>query len=106
MKEHKIMAKTVTLTMDDMLYEKFKQYATMDNRSLSNFIKTAAAQYIENKLLMDDFEMEEIRNNTDLREKIRAGKLDAANKRGRFAQRPTSKNFPYPVLVESFRFLL
>jgi len=54
------MAKTITLTMDDMLYEKFRQYAHMDNRSLSNFIKTAAMQYIENKALMDDFEMEEI----------------------------------------------
>ena len=78
------MAKTITLTMDDMLYEKFKQYANMDNRSLSNFIKTATAQYIESKSLMDDFEMEEIRNNTGLQERIRAGKRDAANKRGRF----------------------
>lgn len=78
------MAKTITLTMDDMLYEKFKQYADIDNRSLSNFIKTAAVQYIENKSLIDDFEMEEIRNNTNLQERIRAGKLDAANKRGRF----------------------
>lgn len=78
------MAKTVTLTLDDMLYEKFKQYASIDNRSLSNFFKTAAVQYIENKNLVDDFEMEEIRNNTDLCERIRAGKRDAANRKGRF----------------------
>jgi predicted transcriptional regulator len=78
------MAKTVTLTLDDMLYEKFKQYASIDNRSLSNFIKTAAVQYIENKNLVDDFEMEEIRNNTELQERILSGKRDAANRKGRF----------------------
>ncbi|UCH96331.1 MAG: CopG family transcriptional regulator [Candidatus Aminicenantes bacterium] len=78
------MAKTVTLTLDDMLYEKFKQYASINNRSLSNFFKTAAVQYIENKNLVDDFEMEEIRNNTELRERIRSGKQDAANRKGRF----------------------
>ena len=78
------MAKTITLTMDDMLYERIKQYAHMDNRSLANFIKTAAVQYIENKVLVDDFEMEEIGSNTGLRERIRAGKQDAANRRGRF----------------------
>ncbi len=78
------MGKTVTLTLDDMLYEKLKQYASMDNRSLSNFIKTAAVQYIENKNLVDDFEMEEIRNNTDLQERIRSGKRDAENRKGRF----------------------
>jgi predicted transcriptional regulator len=83
-KEFKTMGKTVTLTLDDMLYEKFKHYASMDNRSLANFFKTAAVQYIENKNLVDDFEMEEIRNNADLRERIRAGKRDAANRKGRF----------------------
>ena len=48
--------------------------------------KTAAVQYIENKNLVDDFEMEEIRNNIELRERIRAGKRDAANRKGRFVE--------------------
>ncbi len=78
------MSKTITLSVDDMLYEKFKEYAGMENRSLANFIKTAAAQYIENKILVDDFEMEEINNNSALKERIQAGRRDAANKEGRF----------------------
>jgi predicted transcriptional regulator len=78
------MPKTITLSVDDLLYERFKEYARMDNRSLSNFFKAAATQYIENKILMDDFEMEEINNNTALKERIRAGSRDAANKNGRF----------------------
>jgi hypothetical protein len=78
------MAKTISLSLDDLLYEKFMGYARMDNRSLSNFFKTAAAHYITDKMMMDDFEMEEIRNNIDLRERIRAGSKDAANREGRF----------------------
>lgn len=46
--------------------------------------KIAEVQNIENKNLVDDFEMEEIRNNIELRERIRAGKQDAANRKGRF----------------------
>ncbi|HLP47924.1 MAG TPA: CopG family transcriptional regulator [Candidatus Kapabacteria bacterium] len=56
----------------------------MDNRSISNFFKTAAAQYIADKIMADEFEMEEIRNNIDLKKKIRAGSRDAANREGRF----------------------
>ncbi|MCX6580776.1 MAG: CopG family transcriptional regulator [Candidatus Aminicenantes bacterium] len=78
------MSKTISLSLDDMLYEKFMVYARMDNRSLSNFFKTAAAHYIADKIMMDDFEMEEIRNNIDLRERIRAGSQNAANREGRF----------------------
>ena len=46
--------------------------------------RTAAAHYIENKIMADEFEMEEIRNNSDLKERIRAGSRDAANREGRF----------------------
>jgi hypothetical protein len=67
-----------------MIYEKFMIYARMDNRSLSNFFKTAADHYIEDKIMADEFEMEEIQNNTDLKERIRAGSRDAANREGRF----------------------
>lgn len=78
------MSKTITLSVDDLLYEKFKVYARMDNRSLSNFFKTAAAHYIEDKMMVDEFEMEEIRNNSTLKERIQAGSRDAANRDGRF----------------------
>jgi len=79
-----IMSRTITLSLDDMIYEKFMAYARMDNRSLSNFFKTAADHYIEDKIMADEFEMEEIQNNTDLKERIRAGSRDAANREGRF----------------------
>ncbi len=49
------MGKTVTLTLDD-----------------------------KNKNLVDECEMEEIKNKTGLRERIRAGKREAENRKGRF----------------------
>jgi hypothetical protein len=79
------MSRTITLNVDDMLYEKFKKYARLDNRSLSNFFKTAADHYIENKVLADDFEMEEIRNNSELIKRMQAGSRDAANRNGGLA---------------------
>jgi len=78
------MGKTVTLTMDESLYEKVRQHAAMDNRSLANFIKMAMARYIEERNLVDDFEMEEIKNNTNLIERIQAGSRDAADRKGHF----------------------
>ena len=48
--------------------------------------KTAKVQYIENKNLVEDFEMEEIRNNIELKERIRSAKRDAANRKGRFVE--------------------
>ncbi|MGD2084601.1 MAG: hypothetical protein PVH61_00305 [Candidatus Aminicenantes bacterium] len=57
--------------------------------------KTAKVQNIVNKNLVDDFEMEEIRNNIELRERIRAGKQDAANREGRFVEMGfIEKNLP------------
>ena len=80
----KVMSKTITLSLDDMLYKKVSEYARMDHRSIANFFKTAAAHYIEDKIIVDEFEMEEIRNNNNLKERIRAGSRDAANREGRF----------------------
>jgi hypothetical protein len=57
-------------------------------KEFKTIAKTTMVQNIENKNLVDDFEMEEIRNNIELRERIRAGKRDAANRKGRFVEMP------------------
>ena len=41
------MSKTVTLRLDDKVYERFKNLAADDNRPLSNYIETAALRFIE-----------------------------------------------------------
>jgi predicted DNA-binding protein len=78
------MSKTVTLRIEKSLYEKIKEHANSENRTLSNFIVTATVKYIEQIELVDKYEMEEIVNNADLLERLQKGSIDAKHKRGRF----------------------
>ena len=80
------MAKTVTLRIDDKLLERFKTHAKEENRTLSNFIETAALRYVENVELIDEFEMKEILSNADLLKSLRKGNEDAKNRRGQFVK--------------------
>jgi len=78
------MSKTVTLRMDEKVYNLFRGLARHDNRPLSNFIETAALRFVEEHEYVDEFEMAEIRGNTGLNRSIKRGICDAKVKRGRF----------------------
>ena len=78
------MSKTVTLRLDDNIYHMFRSLAKSDNRPLSNYIETAALRFVENSDFVDEFEMEEIRENAILNRSIKRGLKDAKDKRGRF----------------------
>ena len=78
------MSRTVTLRVENNLYEKLKEHAKNENRNLSNFIETAVLSYIEQIELTDELETKDIFADTDLLERLNKGSLDAANKRGRF----------------------
>ena len=54
------MAKTITLRVDDDVYETLKRAADGDRRTMSNFIEYAAINYIFNNNMVDDVEMSEI----------------------------------------------
>lgn len=79
------MSKTVTLRLDDQVYEKFRGMANHDNRPISNFIETAALRFVQEHEYVDEFEMAEIRSNTPLNRSIKSGVRDAKAGRGRFA---------------------
>ena len=79
------MSKTVTLRLAESVYRRFRALAERDNRSLSNFIETAALRFVENEQFADEFEMDEIRGNKSLNESIKRGLRDAKARRGRFA---------------------
>jgi len=79
------MSQTVTLRLDDAVYEKFKGLAVHENRPLSTFIQTAALRFVEEHELVDEYEMTEIRENASLNRSLRSGLRDAKAKRGRFA---------------------
>ncbi len=78
------MSKTVTLRLDDEVYKRFRGLAEHDNRSLSNFIETAALRFIEEHEYVDEFEMGEIKDNASLNRSLKSGLRDAKVKRGRF----------------------
>ncbi len=78
------MSRTVTLRLPDQTYERFRTLADRENRPLSNFIETAACRYIETEQLVDEFEMEEIRGNTQLNLSLARGLKDAKARRGQF----------------------
>ena len=56
----------------------------MENRSISNFVETAAMKYIEEIEFADDLEMEAVESDRELIEGIRQGIDDAKARRGRF----------------------
>ena len=78
------MSRTVTLRLKDSVYERLHTLAESDNRSLSNFIETAALRYLEQEEYVDEFEMREISGNQPLNESIARGLQDAKEKRGRY----------------------
>jgi predicted transcriptional regulator len=54
------MAKTITLRVDDGIYNTLKRAADGDRRTISNFIEYATINYIFNNNTVDDDEMKEI----------------------------------------------
>jgi predicted transcriptional regulator len=78
------MSKTITLRLDDKVYQRLRTLAERDNRPLSNFIETATLRFLESEQFVDEFEMAEIRANTALNASLKRGHRDAAAKRGRF----------------------
>jgi len=78
------MSKTVTLRLPEQTYERFRILAERENRSLSNFIETAASRYVEMEQFVDEFEMAEIQTNAELNLSLKRGIKDAKAGRGRF----------------------
>lgn len=70
------MSKTVTLRLKEDTYKRFKKHAEEDNRPLSNFIETATERYIEEIELTDEFETEEIKNDSELIKSLKDGYKD------------------------------
>ncbi len=54
------MAKTVTVRVDDDIYNIFKKAADSQRRTISNYIEYATLNYTINESVVDDEEMNEI----------------------------------------------
>ena len=80
------MSKTITLRLSEENYKKYKNLANRDNRPISNFIETAVNRFIEHNVYVDEFEMDEIRNNTELNKSLKKGLSDMKSKKGQFVE--------------------
>ena len=77
------MTKTMSLRIDEELYNSLKVHAEAENRSISNFIETATIRYLEEIEYADELEMENIVSNEGLVARIKQGTEDATSGRGR-----------------------
>ncbi|MBU1614672.1 CopG family transcriptional regulator [bacterium] len=77
------MSKTVTVRLEDAVYEKIKNFAQAERRPISNFIENVALNYVEETAFANDLEMIEILSNKELVARLKQGSRDAKEKRGR-----------------------
>jgi len=71
--------KTVTMRVDDSIYDMIKLAAEGQKRNLSNFIEFATMQYLTSSQFVDAQEMNEISNDKELVENLMNGLEDLKN---------------------------
>jgi predicted transcriptional regulator len=78
------MPKSLTVRIDDAAYRLIAEAAAAQNRSVSNFIETAALQRAATEICVPDSEMAGIRSDPALRKRLKRGHREAASGKGRF----------------------
>jgi predicted transcriptional regulator len=78
------MPKSLTVRIDDAAYRLIAEAAAAQNRSVSNFIETAALQRAASEIDVPDSEMAGIRSDPNLRKRLKRGHREAASGKGRF----------------------
>jgi uncharacterized protein (DUF1778 family) len=71
--------KTVTMRVDDSIYQMIKLAADGQRRNISNFIEFATVQYLTSSQYVDDNEMNEILNDSSLVKSLELGLKEAKN---------------------------
>jgi hypothetical protein len=80
------LTKTITLRLQDNKYQRFKQLAQCDNRSISNFTVNAAWRFTEEEEYLDDFENDEILSNQELMDSIQRGYEESIEGKGKLVE--------------------
>jgi len=71
--------KTVTMRVDDAVYDMIKLAADGQRRNLSNFIEYATMQYLTSSQFVDSGEMAEIMDDKELVQNLMSGLKDFKN---------------------------
>ncbi len=72
--------KTLTMRVDNTVYEAIKLAANGQKRNISNFIEFAVMQYLTSSQFVDGNEMNEILNDKNLLKSLELGKQQSKNK--------------------------
>jgi uncharacterized protein (DUF1778 family) len=75
------MHKTITLRINDDVYQMFKKAAQGSRRTISNFLEYAAISYLSQDTFVSDDEMKEILKDNDLLESLKHGEKDIKSRR-------------------------
>lgn len=73
------MPKTITIRIDDSVYDIFKKAADGERRTISNFVEFAALAYVTNEIHVSDQEMSEILSDASLVGELKKGLKDIRN---------------------------
>lgn len=71
--------KTVTMRVDDSVYQMISLAASGERRNISNFIEFATLQYLSSAQYVDNSEMAEIMADKELVQNLRKGFKEAKN---------------------------
>ncbi len=71
--------KTVTMRVDDSVYQIIKTAADGERRNISNFIEYATLQYLTSSQYVSDSEMNEILSDKELVKNLEIGLQEAKN---------------------------
>ena len=78
------MSKTITLRLSDEEYNLYSIAAKTVKRPISNLINYLAQEKLKEELFVDQIEMDEILNNTELVSKLRKGSQEVIDMKGTF----------------------
>ena len=71
--------KTVTMRIDESVYEIIRQAADGQKRNMSNFVEFATLQYLTSSQYIDQAELSDILNDKSLVENLNSGIQDVKN---------------------------
>jgi predicted transcriptional regulator len=74
--------KTITVRIDDNVYNILKKAADGERRTISNFVENASLSYLTNEIYVTDYEMSEILKDAKLVSGIEKGLDDV--KKGKY----------------------
>jgi predicted transcriptional regulator len=73
------MPKTITIRLDDSVYDIFKKAADGERRTISNFLEFATLAYVTKEIHVSDDEMNEILSDLTLVNSLKKGLKDIKN---------------------------